>query len=964
MFSAILDYIKTLMRSRIFTLIVAYVVLFSILVGRLFYLQIIQGEAYEEQATIKNEKQKTIKSSRGKIYDCNGKLLASNEQSYAITLEDTGEIETNKQMNEMILKCIQLIEKNGDKVTVDFPIIIDKKGRFKFKVEKNEQLRFKREIYFCKSVDELTDEQKNMTAEECFRYIRTSTDSVNAIHFFDPLTEKNKGEPDAEEKYEQNYDDATALKIMAIRYALMMNTYQKYEPITISSDVSLNTVAAIKENSASLIGVDVSEEAKRVYYDSTYFAHIIGYTGLISSDALASMKENGDNTYTAADQIGKTGIESSYEEQLRGKKGSETLVIDSSSRVVETKDHRDATAGKDIYLTIDADLQSAVYQLTEKAIAGVLISKLNNSKSAGSKGKKADNIRIPIYDVYCAIIENSLVDIAKFSREDASELEKIVYKTFQREKKNSLKILRRYLDYDNKTSVKEMSETSADYMEYIYSMLRKNEVISTEKMDKSDEIYNRYANGKISLSEFLIYAISHNWIDLEMLNVGDDYYSTKEIYSKIIDYIFDELNDDSAYDKKVYHTLIYEDKISGRQVCMLLYEQGYLKKNKTTLAKLRTGMISPFHFLKSKIKSLEITPGELGLTPCAASVIITDPNTGKVKAMVSYPSYDNNQFANSVDSEYFAKINSNSASPLLNRATQQKTAPGSTYKMVSATAALEEGVIDPYSTVTDHVVFDKVNPSPKCWSNYSHGTINVSQAIQHSCNYFFYEMGYRLSGLSGTVVKHEKGLKKLEKYADKYGLTDLSGVELSEAQPHVSDSDAVRSTIGQGTNSFTPIQLSRYVSTISNGGTCYDLTLVDKIADPSQDKLKTNKASVRNKLDIQDSTLKVIQSGMYMVVNDGSLKSVFQKVPVKVAGKTGTAQISANEPNHALFVSYAPYTDPKISVTVVIPNAFTSSNAASLASNVYQYYFDEKARQKLLKKSATSPVSNSGGVAD
>ncbi|HBZ63162.1 MAG TPA: hypothetical protein DEO89_00780, partial [Lachnospiraceae bacterium] len=253
-----------------------------------------------------------------------------------------------------------------------------------------------------------------------------------------------------------------------------------------------------------------------------------------------------------------------------------------------------------------------------------------------------------------------------------------------------------------------MSDTDAEYMDYIYSMLRKNEVIATDKMDKTDETYHRYANEKISLSEFLIYAISHNWIDLEMLNVGDEYYSTEEIYAKIVDYILEELNDDNLYDKKVYHTLIYNDQISGRQICMLLFAQGYFKKNNTTLAKLRTGMISPFQFLKSKIKSLEITPGELGLTPCAASVVITDPNTGKVKAMVSYPSYDNNKFANSVDSEYFAKINSNSASPLLNRATQQKTAPGSTYKMVSATAALEEGVIDPYSTVTDRVVFDKI----------------------------------------------------------------------------------------------------------------------------------------------------------------------------------------------------------------------------------------------------------------
>ncbi len=963
MLSAILDQLRTLVKSRIFFLVIVYMTLFGILVGRLFYLQIVQGESYDQQAAIKNEKIKTLKSSRGKIYDCNGKLLATNEQSYAVTIEDTGELDNNKELNEMILKCISLIEKYGDKVSVEFPIEITKKGKFRFNVDKNAQLRFKREIYYLKSVDELTDEQKGMTAEECFRYIRTST-KANAIHFFDPLTGEEKTDEERQKK-EAPYDDATALKIMSVRYALMMNKYQKYEPVAISTNVSQETVAAIKENSAELTGIEVSEDAKRVYYDSNYFSHIIGYTGLISSDSLAALKESNDDTYTAADQVGKSGIERSLEEQLRGQKGSETLVIDNSSRVVETKDHKDAVAGNDIYLTIDSELQKAAYKLTEKAIAGVLISKLNNNKSAGSKGKKADNIRVPIYDVYCALIENSLIDIMKFSAEDASSLEKSVYRKFVSAKKSTVQSMRRQLRYNAGTPGDELSDTMKEYLDYVYSMLRSQEVIPSERLDKTDETYNKYANGKISLSQFLVYAISSNWIDLDVLNVGNDYYSTEEIYDKLLDYIFETLEEDTAFDKKIYHTLIYQDTVSGREVCLLLYEQGYLKKDKTTMAKLRTGMISPFGFLKSKIKSLEISPGELGLTPCAASVVITDPRTGKVKALVSYPSYDNNKFANSVDPDYYLKINTNTASPLMNRATQQKTAPGSTYKMVSATTALEEGVIDPYSTVTDRHVFDKIGPpSPKCWSNYSHGTINVSQAIRHSCNYFFYEMGYRLSGVTGGILDNEKGLKKLKKYADKYGLTNTSGIELAEVEPHVSDSDAVRSAIGQGTNSYTPVQLSRYVSTISNGGTCYDLTLVDRISGAGKDKGKANKAKVRNKLDIQASTLEAIRKGMYMVVNDGSLKSVFQNVPVKVAGKTGTAQISANEPNHALFVSFAPYESPEISVTVVMPNAFTSSNAASLASYIYRYYFDESSRKKLLKNTATNPASNSGGVAD
>jgi penicillin-binding protein 2 len=174
----------------------------------------------------------------------------------------------------------------------------------------------------------------------------------------------------------------------------------------------------------------------------------------------------------------------------------------------------------------------------------------------------------------------------------------------------------------------------------------------------------------------------------------------------------------------------------------------------------------------------------------------------------------------------------------------------------------------------------------------------------------------------------------------------------------------VRSAIGQGSNSYTPIQLSRYVTTIANGGTCYDLTLIDKIDNTKTGKKKKNSANVRNKLNFQSSTLNAIQNGMNKVVNAGSISSLFTKVPVTVAGKTGTAQITANEPNHALFVSFAPYEDPEISVTVVIPNGFVSSNAAELASKVYQYYYDKGSRKTLLNNKVSGPTMNSSSQTD
>ncbi len=971
MLNGILESLKNTVRSKLFPLVLMYVLLFSTLVGRMFYLQIVKGETYDKEASLQKEKTKTIKSARGKIYDRNGKLLATNEQSYAITIEDSGELTDNPSKNRMILKCIQLIEKNKDSLDLEFPIILNKKGKFRFDVNKAAEMRFKRDIFYCKSVDELTTEQEEMTAEECYQYILTSSDprveKRNSIHFFDqPKDSNGNGVIDEEERAaaDPEYSVDEALSIMTVRYAMLMNTYSKYEPITISKNVSERTVAAIEENAPDLPGVEVATDMNRVYYDSKYFSHIIGYTGMISAETLDEMKDSGQD-YTSTDQIGKIGIEKEYEEELKGKKGSEKLILDSSSRVVSTYKTKDAVAGNDIYLSIDAELQKATYKLAEKEIAGILTSKLVDSKSHGTRGQKAEGILVSIYDVYDAILQNSIVDVAHFSDEKATDLEKSVLKKFTNTKNTAIRGIKGQLKYNNKKPAGDLSEAMDSYLDYIFKMLSTNAILNSDNMDTTDKVYNDYVNDKISLSEFLVYAIKNNWINLQNLDIGEDYYSSEEVFDKICAYIYDEITADEEFDKKVYHVMVDRGDISGTEVCLLLFDQKVLKKNQDTYAKLQTGMISPYSFLKSKIRSLSISPGDLGLTPCACSVVITSVDTGKVLAMVSYPSYDSNKFANSVDNDYFSKISTSSASPLLNRSTHQKTAPGSTFKMVTATAALEEGIIDPYTLVHDDVQFKKINkPWPKCWSSTSHGSINVSQAIQHSCNYFFYEMGYRLGNGHNNYVDNEKGLSRLEKYADKYGLTETSGIELPEADPSFSDSDIVRSAIGQGHHNYTPVQLARYVTTVANGSTCYDLTLIDKIYNTKKAKMKKNTAKVHEELDVSSSTLSAVHLGMTQVVNAGSISSLFQSVPVKVAGKTGTAQITANEPNHAVFVSYAPCDDPEISVTVVIPNGFQSSNAAELASNIYKYYYDKNSRKSLLKDQASIPTISGNGVTD
>ncbi|SFR99567.1 penicillin-binding transpeptidase domain-containing protein [Anaeromicropila populeti] len=954
MLDTILDELKKILKSRLLPIALIFFCLFGVLIYRIFTLQIVKGEEYQENTDKRVEKTNEIKATRGNIYDRNGVLLAYNELSYSIVLEDTGELKTNDEKNAMIYKLVQLLKKNDDEIAYDFPIGLDEDGNLYFKVEGNSELRFKRDIYSAKSVDELTEEMKNATAEEVFDFIRFSTES-NSPKF-------GIGE---------EYTVEEALDIMTIRYIMFIETWSRqldnYVPITIANDLSQVTVAALKEYSDILPGVEVVEETRRVYNDSEYFAHILGYTGLISAETLQDMEDEGNTYYSATDQIGKTGLESIYEDYLRGVKGTETITKNENNRVVSTSDRVEPIAGNNIYLTIDANLQKACYQLLEKQIAGILISKIHNGTDSGSKGISADNITIPIYDVYYALIDNNVININKFQDEYATDVEKAVYEKFLSKQKAVMKQMKTYLSFHSTAATSSLSEEYQEYLDYVYTVLKDNELLLSSLVDTDDSVYKDYSNGKISLSEFLQYALANNWIDLEQLDIGDEYYSTEELYTKLIEYTIELLKKDTAFNKKIYHALIYSFKLTGKEICLLLFEQGVIEYKEEEIAALNNGTISAYNFILDKIKNLDITPAQLALKPCSGSIVVTDVETGEVRACVTYPSYDNNKLANTIDSEYFTTLQTNQSYPFMNRATKQTTAPGSTFKILSSILALEEGIIGYNETIYDKVVFDKITPSARCWSSTSHGKVDVSDAIGVSCNYFFYELAYKMSQDSNGNYISDKGLKLIQKYADILGLSAKSGIELSEEEPNISNRDAVRTMIGQGDNLLTPIQLSRYVTTVANRGTCYNLTITDKIKDVSGAVVLDKKAEVLNQVQIHEQTWDEVTLGMYKVVNgpESSISSLFKDLDKVVAGKTGTAQLNKSNPNHALFISFAPYENPEISVTAVIPNGYKSSNAAEVARDVYKYYFsNEKDKKKMLESKVDKPELDSPGFQD
>lgn len=935
MFDTIKEHLRNFFESRLLPVAVLFVILFAVLVNRMFQLQIAATDSYASEAAKRTEQTREIKASRGNIYDCNGKLLAYNKLAYNViyTANDVTANMTSEERNKEIYYLLKILEREEDTLSVEFYIRLEK-GKPVYTVSGNTLLRFKAEA-FSTTVEKLNQKQRDMTAQELFDFLRYD-DSSNSPKFI------------IDKKGEETYDDETALQIMSVRYAMYINRYKNYQPIILAQDVGDKTVAAIKENSNELAGINIEEDATRVYKKSKYFAHILGYTGSVTTERLEELREKNPNTtYTTSDQIGISGVESSYEEYLCGEKGSEKLTVNETTmRIEDVEREKEPVAGNNLYLTIDATLQEECYKLLEEHIAGVLIANINNSDSAGSRGESASKIKVPIYDVYSALIENNIINASRFTDNDASRLEKQTHRQYKAKSKEIKRNMRKILDVNSTRTAKELSDSMEDFIDYYYKALKTDGVILIDEVDSSDATFKKYVADKISLSQFLQYAISKGWVDLSVLNIGEEYFSTEEIYDKLIDYGMKLLDDDVEYPKMVYSYLIHQHELSGRDICLLLFDQGDIKYNADEYEKLKLGLMSPYSFIIKKIRNLEITPGDLGLEPCSGSIVITDVNTGQVKAMVSYPSYDNNKMANQVDSDYFNNyLTQASSSPLLNRPVQEKLAPGSTFKIVSSVAGLEEGIISPSTVIYDHVKFDEINPSPRCWKRSGHGNLRVATAIEASCNYFYYTVGFKMGyGKSNGYVNDAKGLARLKKYADMFGLTDTSGVEVAESKPQFSKTDIVRAAIGQATHAYTPVQLSRYVTTVANNGTCYNLTLIDKVENVDGKVILKNKATVRNKVELAASTWNNIHEGMFRVTNSSgsSTSSMFAGLKKKVAGKTGTAQLNEFHANHAEFISYAPYNDPEISVTCVIPNGYASSNAAQTARDVYKYYFSKK----------------------
>ena len=345
----------------------------------------------------------------------------------------------------------------------------------------------------------------------------------------------------------------------------------------------------------------------------------------------------------------------------------------------------------------------------------------------------------------------------------------------------------------------------------------------------------------------------------------------------------------------------------------------------------------------------------------AGAAVVLNVKTGEVIAMASYPDYDPSAFVNGIDTNTWNYYINGDTKPLENKAISAMYSPGSTYKMVTALAGLETGTITPKTKINDTGVFRKYNSSWKCWNRYGHGYLNVSQAIEHSCNYFFYDLGDRL------------GIDNLAKYSYYLGLGHKTGIELKGEIDGVLASneiakqenrvwnpgETISAAIGQSYNTFTPLQMAKYVAMIANRGKNLDVTIVKSIINPDGSEVSRDEyeSYVNEKLGLQqenveemnfkEENIEAILEGMRGVTSEsgGTAYSTFRNFNIEVGGKTGSAQTGVQGKTNAWFVGFAPFDDPEIAIVVFVRNGGHGSYTAEVARDIIAQYFGMNTNQ-------------------
>lgn len=902
------DHFRDLCKSRIFVMLCAVFVLFFILLLRLFSLQIIHGEEYDKSITASVSKVVNVPASRGNIYDRYGRPLATNTVAYSVQIDDSITLDLTQYKENLLTELTKALWTQGAIPFDTLPISSAAPYSFTFEGTQREQKKAERA---WKESLHFPDEMKNATAgesldflfekyhapanystaqkrayvsysaslsdknlmaltlaEQLSAYGETLSDELPlareypyTLQFNESQTrEKSWKESVAMEEEQLSYDSLQTLDYLrdffglpeglptdvvrnavGIRYALYLQRYQQYKSVTIATNISAKTLAYVEENQDIFPNVLVDTVSLREYPQGNYFSHILGYIRQMTEDDYALYKDDidtdGNAIYSQTDVVGQTGIEKLYERQLNGADGKVSIEVDNQGRRISEIDSTEPIPGKDIFLTLDSQLQKVAYDTLEAELRKAVIKSLTY----------ASKNPVSITDMFKAMVKANHISASKLMK-------------------------------------------------------------STSGVQK--QVFDRFLAANPDFSK-----------------------EAEDAIPTVQTYLLDSLTRGS---------------FTSREALLVAMEQNAFPSSEEERAAVQNGTISPLTLVLNKLNNGEMSPSDTALDPCTGSVFVTKVGTGEVLASVSYPSYDNNKLVNSFNNSYYNDLLQDGNTPLVNRPLKQKKAPGSTFKMVTALAGLESGAITTNTHIRDLGIFkDAGTPYARCWlysnNGGTHGLLDVSDALEVSCNYFFYEVSFRMGNAKAGTTN--EAITTLNEYMADFGLNSLTGLELDEYAPTMAspynkerivktinpdattsqtrwtDGDTIRAAIGQSVNSYTPAQIAKYVSTLANGGSLYQLHMISHLQNPDGSLYYRADETVENVTNFKEENLQKVYQGMYQVTTGsrGTLRNSFRDFPVKIAAKTGTAEEDKTRSSHTWFVCFAPYDDPQIAITVMIP---------------------------------------------
>lgn len=898
------DFTEGIFHKRLKIIFLGICVVFGILSVKLFNIQIVNGEKYKEDSVLSVSRTLTVEAPRGNIYDRKGEPLAVNVPSYSIFI-DSSVREEYEDRDKILFELFNIIENKYGKVKDDIPV--------------TESLPYK---YTLSEVN-----VKKWLKKRGF-------------------SEDMKAEKLMEDIYSSISNEGIFLKSEAEKRRF----FTLKEDMTDENAKLIFLICAVEDDGGEIpeaVPIIKTQEGCKFEYASeekirTWLKNDLGFEG----DDLEMSADEVMEYLTKLFEIPK-----SIPEDLREKLLSLRYMIYMKRyrkyELVEIEEN----ASKELVAYISEN---------KRLFPGVLIEAESErfypygeyfSHVLGYTGKISEKE----YEEYKKYGYGKTSVIGKSGIEKAFELELSGKEGKEISKVNALgEAIGKEVELE--------AEAGGNVFLTLDAKLQKAAYIYLEDALK-EVLVSKLKSHEISVKELIISLVECQNVDFDKLSNAREGVSFK-VWEKI-------KAENSASQKPredILKELIEKGEVSSLDMILVFFEQERLTAEKDYLDKIKKGEVSLISAVLRFMEEKQITPGHTNLDPSSGSVFVSDVKTGKVLVSVSYPSYDSNRLVNDFDSGYYDNLLNNPSTPLVNRPLNERKAPGSSLKMITAVAALEEGLITPEEKIYDEGIFKKAGaPFAKCWIYTNmlkgHGNVNVSEAIEVSCNFFFYELAYRMEG----AEDEEKGIKLLNRYMESFGLNEKTGVEIGEALPKMAAAeykkesvlskdaespqweymwtagDSIRAAIGQSLNSFTPAQMTKYISVLANGGDRYKFYMADRIEGKGGKAVNKFEPQKEGSIEIKKENLEAVKYGMYLAGagQKGTLRNIFSDFDIKVCVKSGTAQEDLERSSHVWCVGFAPYDEPEIAFCVMIPfGDYKTSAAAVTGRRVMEAYFN------------------------